>query len=103
VVAVPNQARGALDRYGLSRAQADENAWVVTRGGRVSGAEAVNAALRAIGGGWAALGRVLSLPPLAALERLGYRWFATRRSRFAWLGVTPECDEPGADCEPGVP
>jgi predicted DCC family thiol-disulfide oxidoreductase YuxK len=103
VVAVPNQQRGVLARYGLSRAQADENAWVVARGGRLGGAEAVNAVLRAMGGGWAALGNVLSLPPLAALERFGYRWFAARRSRFAWFGVTPECDEPGADCGPGAP
>jgi len=101
VVAVPNQGRGVLERYGLSRAQADQNAWVVTRGGRLAGAAAANAVLQAMGGGWAALGYVLSLPPLAALESIGYRWFATRRSRFARFGVTPECDEPGADCGPG--
>jgi len=99
VAAVPNQQRGALERYGLTRTEADQNAWVVTpQGRRLAGAEAVNAVLRTIGGGWNALGYVFSLPPLALLERVAYTWFANRRSRFAWFGVTPECDEPGADC-----
>ena len=98
VVALPNQQRGVLARYGLTRAEADQNAWVIMPGGRLAGAEAVNAVLRGIGGGWAALGIVLGFPPIAALERSGYRWFAARRSSFARFGVKPECDEPEADC-----
>jgi predicted DCC family thiol-disulfide oxidoreductase YuxK len=39
------------------------------------------------------------LKPLAALEDAAYRWFARNRSRFSRLGMQPECEEPGADCE----
>jgi len=96
---VPNQRRGALDRYGLTRAAADQNAWAFTASGnRLAGARAVNAVLQSIGGGWGALGYVLGFPPLAVVEHIAYTWFANRRSRFARFGVTPECDEPGSDC-----
>ncbi len=98
MVAIPNQRRGALDRYGLTRAEADQNAWAITPGRRLAGAEAVNAVLRRMGGGWAVLGSVFSLPLINVVERFAYRWFANRRSRLARFGVTPECDEPGSDC-----
>ena len=99
VVAVPNQQGGALDRYGLTRAEADQNAWVISPDGRrLAGADAVNAVLRGCGGGWAALGYLFSLPLLIGLGRVAYSWFANRRSRFARFGVTPECDEPGSAC-----
>ena len=99
VLAVPNQTPGVLDRYGVSRQEADRAAWTVDPDGRrLGGAAAINRVLHELGGGWRALAALDRLPPLAALEEAFYRWFAARRSRFHRLGVTPECYEPGANC-----
>jgi predicted DCC family thiol-disulfide oxidoreductase YuxK len=99
VLAVPNQAPGVLERYGVSRAEADRAAWAVEAdGSKLEGAAALNRALRELGGRWRWLAAPYSLPPIAAVEEALYRWFAPRRSRFARFGVTPECDEPGAGC-----
>jgi predicted DCC family thiol-disulfide oxidoreductase YuxK len=99
VLAVANQKRGVLERYGIERHEADRSAWTIDPGGiRLEGAAAINRALRELGGGWAVLAAVYRVRPLAALEEVFYRWFAHRRSRFHRFGVTPECDEPGADC-----
>jgi predicted DCC family thiol-disulfide oxidoreductase YuxK len=99
VLVLPNQAPGVLATYGLTRAEANRSVWAVEpRGRRLEGAAALNRMLVELGGGW----RVLSLPyrllPLAVLEEAAYRWFAANRGRFAWLGVTPECDRPGVAC-----
>lgn len=99
VLAVPNQAAGALERYGISRSEADRAAWTVDAGGRrLGGAAAVNRVLHELGGVWRPLAAAYRLRPVAAIEEAFYGWFATRRSRFDRLGVTPECDEPGANC-----
>jgi predicted DCC family thiol-disulfide oxidoreductase YuxK len=99
VLAVANQAPGALERYGLTRDEADRAAWTVDAGGRrLEGAAAINRTLRELGGAWAALAALYRLKPLAAVEDAAYRWIAPRRSRLHRLGVTPECDEPGAGC-----
>ena len=96
---IPNQAPGALERYGLTRPEADRAAWVVEPGGtKLEGAAAINRVLRELGGGWRWLGALYGVPPIAAAEEALYRWFAPRRSRFARFGVTPACDEPGARC-----
>jgi len=101
VLAVANQTPGVLERYGVSRQGADRSAWTVDPDGRrLGGAAAVNRVLHELGGAWRALAKLYRLAPLAALEEAFYRWFATRRSHFHRLGVTPECDEPGADCVP---
>ena len=95
----PNQAPGALERYGLTRPEADRSAWVVEPGGhKLEGAAAINRVLFELGGGWRWLGALYSVRPIAAAEEALYRWFAPRRSRFARFGVTPACDEPGARC-----
>jgi predicted DCC family thiol-disulfide oxidoreductase YuxK len=99
VLVIPNQAPGALDRYGLTRDQADRAAWTVEADGtRLEGAAAINRLLREIGGAWRMPAAIYRLRPVAALEEAFYRWFAKRRSRFHRLGVTPECDEPGNSC-----
>jgi predicted DCC family thiol-disulfide oxidoreductase YuxK len=99
VLAVANQSPGALERYGVSRAEADRAAWTVDpSGNRLEGAAAINRALDELGGGWRAISALYRLRPIAAAEEAFYRWFAPRRSRFHRLGVTPECEEPGAGC-----
>jgi predicted DCC family thiol-disulfide oxidoreductase YuxK len=101
VLVIPNQKRGALDAHGLTREEAERAAWAVDRSGRRwEGAGAVNRILREIGGGWSILATPSGLAPVAGLEEAGYRWFARNRARFQRLGVRPECDEAGADCEP---
>ncbi|HXM73340.1 MAG TPA: DCC1-like thiol-disulfide oxidoreductase family protein [Candidatus Dormibacteraeota bacterium] len=100
VLAIANQKRGVLPRYGLTREEADRAAWTIERDGRRSqGAAAVNRVMREVGGPWSLLAAPYRLRPLAALEEAVYRWFARHRSGFHRLGVRPECDEPGSDCE----
>lgn len=99
VLALPNQRPGVLERYGVSRAEADRAAWTVEPdGSRLAGAAAVNRVLRELGGPWRVAAAPYRLRPIAALEEAFYRWFAARRSRFERFGVTPECDEPDARC-----
>jgi predicted DCC family thiol-disulfide oxidoreductase YuxK len=99
VLAVANQKPGVLERYGITREEADRSSWTVDRsGGRLEGAAALNRVLPELGMPWRVVAVAHRLGPMAALEEALYRWFAARRSRFAWLGVTPECDEPGSGC-----
>jgi predicted DCC family thiol-disulfide oxidoreductase YuxK len=99
VPAIANQKPGVLERYGVTREEADRAAWTVDRDGRrLEGAAAINRALRELGGGWRVIAATYRLPPLSAVEEAAYRWFAPRRSKFHRWGVTPECDEPGAGC-----
>jgi predicted DCC family thiol-disulfide oxidoreductase YuxK len=100
VQVIANQAPGALERYRVTRDEADRAAWVVERDGRrLEGAAAINRVLRELGGAGRALASIYGLPPAAALEEAFYRWFATRRSSFRRFGVTPECDEPRSRCD----
>jgi|ERR1700682_3474002 len=100
VLAVSNQKRGMLSRYGLSREEADRAAWTIEGDGRRSqGAAAMNRVLKEVGGPWPVVAGAYRLRPVAALEEAAYRWFARNRSRFHRLGVQPECDEPASDCE----
>src|ERR1700674_1925880 len=50
VLALANQKRGVLARYGVTRTQADRAAWTVDREGRLEGAAAVNRVWRGLGG-----------------------------------------------------
>jgi predicted DCC family thiol-disulfide oxidoreductase YuxK len=91
VLAVANQKPGVLERYGVSREEADRAAWTVDRdGNRLEGAAAINRVLSVVGGPWPALARLYRVPPVAALEEALYRWFAKHRSSFNRFGVTPE-------------
>ncbi|TMG04905.1 MAG: DUF393 domain-containing protein [Chloroflexi bacterium] len=91
VLVVANQKPGVLERYGVTREEADRAAWTVGRNGsRLEGAAAINRVLKELGGGWPVLAASYRLRPLAALEESFYRWFARNRSRFHRFGVTPE-------------
>src|ERR1700676_1309518 len=93
VLALPNQQRGALARYGITRAEADRAAWATGPDGvRSEGAAAINRVLREMGGSWPALAWTYRLWPVAAFEEAAYQWFARNRSRFSRFGVSPECD-----------
>lgn len=99
VLVIANQAPGALERYGVTRAEADRAAWTLDRdGARLEGAAAINRVLRELGDGGRRIASVYRLRPAAAIEEALYHWFAKRRSRFHRLGVTPECEEPGSGC-----
>ena len=94
VLAVASQSTGALERYGISRDQADRAAWTIdAAGNRLEGAAALNRVLDELGGGWKLIALPYRVRPIAAVEEAAYRWFAPRRSRFHRFGVTPECDE----------
>ena len=98
--AIASQKPGVLERYGISRADADRTVWTIdSQGGRLEGAAAVSQVLIALGGGWAIIGTLSRAQPLKFVVVAAYRWFAPRRGRFQRFGVTPECDEPGAHCE----
>ena len=99
VLAVANQTPGVLDRYGISRQEANRAAWTVDRGARRrEGAAAINRVLDELGGAWRLLALPYRLRPFAAAEEAVYRWFAPRRGRFRRFGITPECDQAEAGC-----
>jgi predicted DCC family thiol-disulfide oxidoreductase YuxK len=99
VLVIPNQSAGVLERYGVTREEADRSAWAIAGDGRhTEGADAVNAVLRELGGWTALVSRILGAPMLGAVERRVYRWFARHRTRFSWFGVRPECEEPDSRC-----
>ena len=98
VLAIANQSKGALARYGVTREEADRAAWTIHGEGRLEGAAAVNRVWREMGGGWPALSRAYRLRPVRILEEAVYRWFARNRSAFNRFGVRPECDETRSDC-----
>ncbi len=100
VLVVANQEPGVLERYGLTREEADRAAWAFDRDGRHEGAAAINRAMREAGGAWPLVARMYDVPPFGLLEEKFYRWFAPRRSAFARFGVTPECESPGSRCVP---
>ncbi len=79
---VPWQSIEELSAYGLT--EADVSAAVQWWDGTLawSGARAVARALWAAGGGWAALGFLLDLPPVRPLAAAAYRWIADNRHRL---------------------
>ncbi len=99
VLAIASQQGGVLERYGVTRTEADRAAWTVDPGGqRLEGAAAINRVLDELGGGWRRVAKLYRVRPVAAAEEAVYRWFARHRSRFHRFGVVPECDDPAADC-----
>ncbi|HVC34110.1 MAG TPA: DCC1-like thiol-disulfide oxidoreductase family protein [Chloroflexota bacterium] len=101
VLALPNQTPGILQRYGLTRAQVDREAWAIDASGReTAGAAAINRVLAALGGVWALLAATYRLPPVCWIEDRVYRWVARHRHWLSSIyGATPACDEPGIECE----
>lgn len=99
VLAIANQKRGVLARYGITREEADRAAWTIDDEGRLEGAAAVNRVWRELGAGWATMAGAYRLRPVAIVEEALYRWFAHNRSSLHRFGLTPECDDPASDCE----
>ena len=101
VLALPSQAPGVLERYGLTRAEADREAWAITPGGeRFAGVAAVRRVFATLGGPWATLAAVLGVAPVAWAADRGYRWVAAnRRTLSRFWGTVPECARPGVRCD----
>lgn len=103
VLALPSQTPHLRERYGLTPAQTEAEAWVIelATGRRWSGAAAVNRLLREYGGGWALLADLYGFPIARRLEDRLYRWIAAHRGWLArFYSATPECERPGVQCEP---
>lgn len=98
VRALPLQGPRVLALTGITREQALHEAWWVGSGGtRLSGAEALTAAVSAAVG--IPLGWLYRIPGLRALLDRAYRWVAEHRRLLR--GVTPHCAaDPLARCEP---
>ena len=100
MLVLPNQQRGVLERYGISRVDADSSVWALTRDGRRwEGAAAINRVLHEIDRPWSALASLNRLAPMAAIEEIFYGWFSRNRAKFHRFGVRPECDDADSDCE----
>jgi predicted DCC family thiol-disulfide oxidoreductase YuxK len=85
-----------LPSLGVSEAEAEHSVTWVGRSGRIGqGSTAVARLLRGSGGGWAALGMVLLMPPVSWLAELGYRLVAGVRHHLP--GVTPALQRPAED------
>jgi len=97
--ALPSQLPGVLERFGLTREQADREVWVFEADGTVtSGAEAIFRTLEVLG--WTRLAALSRLAWARPLARWGYAWFARNRHLFARWGVAPECSDPDRGCLP---
>lgn len=80
VLAVSNTEPGALERYAITRDEADRSAWAIDRlGRRFEGAAAINRVLGALGGPWRLAAGLYRVPPVKSLEDATYRWFARHR------------------------
>jgi predicted DCC family thiol-disulfide oxidoreductase YuxK len=81
-----------LRAVGLSPTDvADYAWWVDPDGSRRRGHRAIAASLRAIGGGWGVVGRVLAVPPVSWLAAGVYHVVAANRHRLHRFGTTPAC------------
>lgn len=97
----PNQTPGLVAQCGLSRQQVDQAVWTVSPDGALAGgADAVNVILATLGPGWERLGRLLSRPGPRQIEARAYGWVASHRPFLSrWLGVRPECERAGVECD----
>lgn len=78
------QDDGVLDRFGLTRAEAEASVWALAPGDRACGARAVCAALdRARGTGF--FSRLHALPGMGVVLEWAYRWVADHRGRLPGL------------------
>ena len=65
--------------------------WIGSDGTRGDDHRSIAGALRAMGGIWPAVGRLLTLGPISPLARGVYRLVANNRYRIRWPGAT-RCD-----------
>jgi predicted DCC family thiol-disulfide oxidoreductase YuxK len=93
---LPFQAPGVPQVYGLTVAECEQTAWVITPDGQAyPGAQAVSAILDAV----APLPFFLLLyrfPAIRRLEDKVYAWVANNRRFFP--GIRPYCERPGLPC-----
>ena len=101
MLALPNQLPGLIEQYGLTRSDVDREVWAIDAEGRkYSAALAANRALQELGGGWALLSRLYTIPPFRWIEDWVYGWIAEHRPMLSrWWGVTPPCDQPDVHCD----
>ncbi len=89
-----------LDALGLSASDVADAAWFVDeRGRRHRGHRAIAAVLRRIGGRWALLGRVLTVPGISWVAGVAYSWVARNRSRLP--GASGACSIEEQQAEAG--
>ena len=70
--------------------------WVAPGGDRRRGHRAIAAALRAIGGPWGLVGRLMTVPPVSWLAAGVYTVVARNRHHLRRFGSTPACADGGA-------
>src|SRR5258708_25106955 len=87
VLAIANQKRGVLARYGVTREEADRAAWTIDGVRRLEGAAAVNRVWRGEGGGWGGVARADRFPAVAGVGGAGFRWVARHRSALPRIRV----------------
>lgn len=93
VLVIANQKPGVLERYGVTRAEADRSVWTIdSNGRRLEGAAAVNRVLGLLGGLGPPIAALYRVAPVPAIEETFYRWFARHRSSFHRFGVRPEIE-----------
>ena len=85
-----------LRAVGLSPTDVVDYAWWVGPGGeRRRGHRAIAGALRAVGGRWALVGRLLEVPPVSWLAAAVYHLVARNRHRLRRFGIKPACADGG--------
>src|SRR2546429_9977734 len=90
VLVVANQKPGILERYGVTREEADRAAWTIDRSGkRLQGAAAINRVLEELGGGRAGPAAPYPLRPVAAPGEGFFRWVATQSPPIHPIGRDP--------------
>ena len=101
VLALPSQQPGVIEQYGLSRAEADREAWTIDAAGqKLAGAAAINRCLHELSGVWQPLAALYGLAPVRWIEDRAYRWVAEHRHWLArWYSTAPECDRPDSECK----
>lgn len=81
-----------LDALGLTEDDVTRSAWWIgSDGTRWDDHRSIAGAFGAMGGLWAAAGRLLALRPISPLARGVYRQVANNRYRIRWPGAT-RCD-----------
>ena len=79
-----------LDALGVTRESCERAVqWVPPTGPTLEGADAIAKTLQYAGGVWRFVGRLMLLPGLRVLARLGYRWVANHRDLMP--GGSAEC------------
>jgi predicted DCC family thiol-disulfide oxidoreductase YuxK len=71
-----------LRNLALSRAEAKRSVWWIDESERLAGHEAIGRALQGVGGGWALLGRAMTVAPVSWVASWTYRRVAANRHRF---------------------